>query len=536
MAQIALTSQSDQNLPTYRERKQGSIEIAEFAGDGLLPTNANVITVDADVDGQFIAHLLPARYGLRIPAMTNYWGSHVSVLDLTTGTVREQGWPFATSWPFAGPPPANGTPNPGTPLTLASNLDYAVDVFVRRQVVSLYASLPEQWSPELNNVAGLIGLNSYLALALDPSQPISPYSPSGAYEDLLMDIPTATLTPAVGPPRVLAFSQPPLEGENLEGSPMSVVFEDVAPGTYSFSVTTARHSISNLVNGDFQALPVTLTLPSWTPPGIVPATADLVAPLTDWNPVDLDAFDPLANTTLRIENYSWDPNQTNYVLEQSFTATNVVDGSFPLDFWSPAYAGGRLFYAPHGLPGVGNSVQMQMPAGGFTFYSYQVLTHRWFRGEVPGPGDYTVPVYDGGPNDNLNAAAPGPSYSLTLKSVSDEDPTYDVPGTIMTVVTRTNIAGMSVIVTNAVFTMTNQTISDYKGWYLGIVQNPNWQYLRSDYSFSGTLPLQVVNVARMTRGTAVNGVVTNRTTGAALGAVRIQLLTRYGQLLQEITN
>jgi hypothetical protein len=328
---------------------------------------------------------------------------------------------------------------------------------------------------------------------------------------------------------------------------MEVVFEDVASGTYSFSVSAARHSISNAVGGSifggdaqFEPMPVSITLPPWKPPGIVPgvnpASADFVAPLTYWSPVSLYAFCPLANTTLRIENYFWDPNQSNYVLSGTASATNVVDSTFPLDFWSPSYAGGRLFYAPNALPGVGHFLQMQMPAGAFTFYSLQALPGRWFRGYVPGPGSYTFQIYDGGPNDNLNAAAPTPSYSLTLKSVSDDDPTFDVPGTTMTMLTLTNISGTNLFVTNAVFAISNQTIAGYKGAQSGIVQNPNWEYLRSDFSFPSSLPLQVVNVARMRRGTAVNGMVTNRLTGAALNSVRVQLLTRFGQLLQEITN
>ena len=119
--------------PLYQLREQSGIEFAEYSTDHLLATNNRAVSADSDETGTFATQLLPARYGIRIADMTNYWGEKVIVRDLTDDTEFEQGWPFAVPWPYSSLPPSNGTTNRGYPLVFQPNHDYEVDLYVRAQ-------------------------------------------------------------------------------------------------------------------------------------------------------------------------------------------------------------------------------------------------------------------------------------------------------------------------------------------------------------------------------------------------------------------
>ena len=122
----------------YRQVREQQINI-EFlesedpsSGPYLKPAYRTV-TVITDTNGEFTVALPSAYYGLRISSMTNHWGSHVRLRNLTTTVNNEketvQGWPFY-KWPHASTPPSNGTAKQGRPIPIRSGHEYLLDVFV----------------------------------------------------------------------------------------------------------------------------------------------------------------------------------------------------------------------------------------------------------------------------------------------------------------------------------------------------------------------------------------------------------------------
>ena len=88
------------NKPIYKPMMQTDIHFVEFNSPEenfgqLLPDGSRIIPVNTDENGEFTVCLLPAEYGIKIEGMTDYWGSHIHLQNVTEGTGISQGWPFS---------------------------------------------------------------------------------------------------------------------------------------------------------------------------------------------------------------------------------------------------------------------------------------------------------------------------------------------------------------------------------------------------------------------------------------------------------
>ena len=90
-----------QARPKYRGKAVSNIQLIEAEEDACLIEAARVVTIEStDENGFFTALLPPARYGIRIESLEDYWGSHVLLTDVS---------PVPLSFPL--PPPVTSAAN-----------------------------------------------------------------------------------------------------------------------------------------------------------------------------------------------------------------------------------------------------------------------------------------------------------------------------------------------------------------------------------------------------------------------------------------
>ena len=495
----AIPTKFGEREPLYESRKQTGIEFTEYATDHLLETNSRVVSADSDETGTFATQLLPARYGIRIGSMSNYWGEKMVVHDLTDGTAFEQGWPFAEQWPYAGLPPSNGTTNHGNPLVFKSNHDYQVDVYVRTQKVSVVTSI----GSSDGDYPG-----QYLALAIPNASPTGKGGPVVEFSDLEVLSPYIALNSASG-----------MRVTNSD----SAAFADVTPGFYSLTATAGLHSVTGQYSGtdteNFQ-------VPDWKAPGVVPDTDPMnIEPLTDYAAAFFSATYQKRASTLALEEYSW--NGSQYDLVTTNPPANRISryDNIPIAFVRPDYSGGKIFRAPYAMPGLGPYfTDIPMPPGAFDYWIYLSADH-WFHGSVSDGGSYTQQIYIDGPNNNVGPTQPpSPSYDLQLHAIAKDDPAYDVPNTTI------NLAGTTVQITNQTLVDYTNGPTDYSN-----LANPNWEVLYATVGIVDLTRPTLSLTAFCQRGTAVRGNITD-TNAAPLPNATITVRTHFGAVLKSVTN
>ncbi len=503
----------NERKPIYRPREQAGIEFIEYGPDGLLALDANILTAEADEAGQFAIDLVPARYGVRVPGLSNYWGNHVQVLDLTGKSGRSQGWPFAFAWPYGGVPPANGTTNGGVPLVMLPRREYQLDLFVHRQ----QAYLRQFLYSELSMPTRYLVLS---VLSLDQRNPqIVPFQ---FYDEIVLGGASATLLAGDGtvltqPLRAFGLDQP--------FNPALIEFAGLKPGTNTLTVSVPRRTFSfwDVETQSYSRHSLVRVLPEWQPPGVLPSSnpsqLDFVAPLGI-------AEDPSGGTgtfdtsgrSLRLEVHALSIFTQEYV-----EPPEIITEPDRLAFVSPAYAGTKLFAYPAILPLRG--FHPPLPPGEFDYWIQ--FDDKWYRGQAGASGDVQAVIWVGGPNDNANAPPPAPAYNLTLVSINADDPLMNVSGTF---VELGNGAGTVPMAGQTLNGITNQLGSRPPF-------NAHWQTVSYATELIDPLSPTLRFTAQMRRGLGLRGSVTN--TAAPAGPLRgalVRIFDRFGSLVGQLTN
>jgi len=391
--------------PLYLPKAQAGIEIVEHFSPGgnfdqLLPPGSRIISVDTDPDGHFTAQVLPGLYGFRIPTMSGYTGSVVSVADVTSGSqsYRIQGWPYPEEWPngFTGLPPENGTGSAGFPLLLESCHEYCLDLYVRKTVADVTGTVLADIGDPTRQIM--------FSEELGSDDVVLRYSDLGT-PDSSGVVGSATLGPLPGGENVekqLRPERPVLSG--FQSSNAVFRFPEVPPGSYTIEFAHPRNTFSPATNG--------VIVPSWPSPGILPIADPLPLgnpqPLTTtFSPADAQAeyVDSGSSATWQISN--WDGSEYDAPIEQL---------GFRHDFAEVEYGHGNYF-----VPG-------KSPAGAFDFYR-EFAAGQFIKGSIGSAGDsLQIPVNVGGPEATQTNPGPSSSYSLMLEAVAYNDVTYHVPG------------------------------------------------------------------------------------------------------------
>jgi len=503
-------------LPIYELRSQSGVEWVGYAGDGLLDEASHAVVQDVDGTGTFAVALLPARYGIRIPAMPNHWGSHVMVRDLATGAVREQGWPFAEVWPYRFAPPRNGTRNDGLPLVFESGHEYELEIYVRRQEVLM---------------RGVVGMASYrptMAQVLATPENSATADPViGGEQEIVTEGGTATLMGTAVRTDLLRIA----EGVGGLAAAVEFEFRGVGSGDYTLGLAAPRHQFIQRIGGQESPVPLPVRVSSWAPPGVLPpedpTQYGFVEPLTVLEVVGLEARYQAPNTRLRLRIHVWDGAWTKtYRIVREYE-----DGDRRISMVAPDYAGGRLFALPHYWVGHFDphslGAPVPLPQGGFTFWLHWRSPQRWYEGRVSGEGDHVFDIYEFGPQDNLTATLPELAYNLTLASVNVADRAFPVPGTTIQFWDGTSHVPLE---------LSGQTLEGVRRRVGGgTALNPNWRLVRWDYEVLDPAIPHLRSTALMERGLAVRGQVHRAGAGLAVPNAQVQVRTRFGSLLQEVS-
>ncbi len=480
------------DLSDYRPRQQAGIELVEFARDTNLVVSARMVMVDTDEAGNFSLNVPPARYGVRIPGMTNYWGSHVTFTDRTNGEAQSHGWPFA-EWFGSSIFPRNGAPNSGRLLLVQSSREYTLDLYVRRQVAYLAGTVDHPEDAVLDQVL-FFGGNATATIPCN---------------DLVIGGGVIRVTPADGSP---AFDAPltdtPISGASERDANFLI---EVPAGTYRLQPVHPRYTFT--IEGQ-TATTKTTTVSPWTAPGVQPPISgsgddNFVQPLMNQFPVNFRATLVPSTTSVTLLVRRW--NEVSMTYE-------------PVEPQTLGYPSG-----PMRIPYMGSRIMVgsQFPVGPF---------EAWFpiTGKLFGqPDQFKVSftsegqqaefaVKVGGPDDNLSLL-PTPAYDLTLSSVSEEDSGFVVPGTTVTLFTQDGEQAIPV---------SEQTITGFKGTaHAPGVANPNWASAGFKVEIADSAKPRVKLILYFRRGFHLMGTVKQAGTGTPLAGAKVQATDRFGRPL-----
>lgn len=397
--------------PIYQERQAAQIELIEYSDDALLRVTNRLISVDTDARGEFSVPVTPARYGIRILSLSNYWGSHVlhhqvtappdqpvppGLPPATSDALLGQGWPFADPWPFAGRPPKNLTTSDGEPLLLNSG-DHSLELYVHRQQANLVGTL------------GSGSLSSPTARVLLARQE-DPYIELFAdYSDLVHGGGVAKVrNTGTGESRTF-----PIEDDGANVTDMFVL-RGLDAGDYELSFEHPRFDVRLGASTT-----LSFSVPAWRAPGVLPASDPAsLGFIRALNPSPLPSFTiavatPKPSTTVvRWEVLVWNEESENPEYE-------LDEGAVPtIDFVQPDFAGGLVFDATRGFP-----------IGGFTYWA-RVPGGALFEGRVNGEGANVLhTIFMGGPSASQESDGPSErGYSLTYRAVAADDRGTLIPG------------------------------------------------------------------------------------------------------------
>ena len=485
---------TSKDRPIYRLRAQGGIEFRETAASGgLISTNDNTVIVDTDALGGASFNILPGVYGVKIPDMTNYWGSE-ALYELVGGTnTIDVGWPYGDAWPYGG---SYNEPHQGAGLVFDSGGSHRIDLFVRRKKVDL---------------EGVVFLD-----ADDPAtyqiiaNPAEGDEVTLFYADMAETGGTVTMTGGTSGPVVTNMVAEP------NGNFVSFTFPDVRPGSYTFAAAHPRNTFtgSGITIGEWGDFPGdTPPTPPGTPIDRVPLTK-IEADSTPFGPL---GFPPLLATyggsdTITMNVYAWNENANPapaYEFQFSVMDPSVVQ---------PAYAS-NLYFSPIAPNHV-------VPVGGYEFWR-GFGEQGWFTASG-GASPYDV-YLDGPPGagnkDNTAASnAPAITYSLTIEDRSLDDPTLVIEPT-------TNFMAMGEKIEGG------QTTNGFSGGFTpASVEHRQWEW-------PGDKPRRVEVVSRnpphvlvtplLKLGLAVSGTVSRVSTTQKVAQASVRVMDRYGNTLRK---
>ncbi|MBI2926295.1 MAG: carboxypeptidase regulatory-like domain-containing protein [Verrucomicrobia bacterium] len=519
--------------PVYQPRQVETIRLWEYADDPLVPLGLSITNVPVDEAGNFSFTVLPSRYGLYIPGMTNHWGSHVILIeeDLTDTNApvammpagenvitSGQGWPLFGHWPYPGRPPKNGTANDGEPLVLNS-ANYSLDAFVRRKVASVAGTV------------GNVALTTPTAKILLARQEDPFVEETADYSDLSAGGGMATLTRlSTGETRTVPLFS---AGGNLTDH---YLFPAVPPGSYRVEFSHPRFT--------FPGARPTVLVSQWAAlPGAIPVSDPGVVPFfppLSTIPAGLSGLvTPTARYTPSTTQIEWEINVWNEELDPPMYETETAQpGEVAIEFIQPAYASGRIFVSPP-----------QLPVGGFTYWAR--VRGALYRGEVGSEGaNVTHQIFIGGPSDNVSETMlPTARYNVTYRAVSEADPFDLIPGIQITLEPPDESVAPAVLVTSS----TNRTLNAHAGplairsvtdtlsdweWAFELEQVGPFipvfttNYLADIIVTDAAGPDAVITV-KMRRPTTLTSTVESATSGRSLLAGRLQLSDRFGNRVGE---
>ena len=414
-----LTEFTDPGDPTSPLVADAPVDLNVDLGDGpYLPPDQRVVSVDTDESGLFSIAIQPGRYGLRIPALNEvegvdgpgYWGSHVILRDLTTGTTFTREWPLHQQWP-------SGFTSPTAfPIALQSNHEYELDIFVRKQVVEIRGEVRPIDDPIRRLLANVDDLGT--------SGNTSGHS---GFEDLVDNGGMATLVSPNGTQMeaLFIFNDPGQEPD------IAYQISNVVAGSHTLSLAHTRFTFSQ----DGNALPIDIDIPAWNGPGELPALdpggSSYIEPLTsvEIDP-DIRATYTPSNTVVMLRRFFVNPNpgpedpeydEAASLLDASGTTNGITPVAIAVE---PDYTDNKIFL--HNV----SSSQGVWPVGSFSF---------WMGGDVEGTvtwakvsGSTTVSVHYGGTLNSFTDSQPFNTVTVHFRSVNSDDPNTEITGTNFT--------------------------------------------------------------------------------------------------------
>jgi hypothetical protein len=474
--------------PIYHLREQtGLVFRITAASEAFISTNETTVTVDTDALGEAALTVLPGVYGVKIPGMTNYWGSE-ALYEVVGGTnIISVGWPYGDAWPYGG---SYNALHQGAGLLFDSGADLRIDLFARRKKVDLEGVVfldpddPTTWQVLANPAQG-----DEVVLF---------------YADMAETGGMVTMTGGTnGPVTTNMVAEP-------NGNFVKYTFRDVVPGMYSFSAAHVRNTFtgSGITIGEWG------DYPGATPPTFPGSPLDRT-PLTrieaDSTPFGPLGFPPLladyaGSDTRTMTVYAWNQNANPvpaYELQFTTSDPQIVQ---------PSYAS-NLFFATIAPTHV-------VPVGGFTFWR-SFGEHGWYKKKGAGPYD----VYLDGDDDNTAVSnAPSVTYSLTYEDRSIDDPTLLIrPVTNITATGETILSGQTNATFSGSFTPTN-------------VVHMQWEWPSNTpyrVEILSRKPPRVRVSPLLKLGLAVSGTVSRASSTQFVSRASVRVYDRYGKVLRK---
>ncbi|MEM7391245.1 MAG: carboxypeptidase-like regulatory domain-containing protein, partial [Verrucomicrobiota bacterium] len=470
--------------PIYQLREQTGIVFCEAAHTGgLLNTNDAEVIIDTAASGEVTFNILPGVYGIKIPGMSNYWGSEI-LYDLAGGpSVIDMGWPYGDFWPYG---PTRREAHHAAGVAFDSGGDVRLDLFVRKHQVKVVGDV----------AADAKDPTTYQILA----NPSEPSEVTVFHSDIALNGGTVTLS--TSGVMIASTNLTPLG--NIARS--QYVFPEVKPGVYTLTATHPRNTFT----------PVGFTVGPWGFPGDLPPTlplspADfvplttLISPEVPLGPEPIPLLEAVFTSpdTVTLDVYAYDMDMMVYNL-QFTTRPQIAE--------AVTYASGVhcSLIAP----------DFHVPKGMYRIWT-DFGANGWHLESGTGSGSFDV--YLDGPMDNTSSSnAPSIKYNLTARNPNIDDSTMLVTGS-------TNVLDGGMKVAHGA------TLMDYEGSFTPTnVINPMWEwpgamsfsYKVLDHSIPHielTVPLRL--------GLGVTGMV--RIAGTTTGvASSMSVFDRYGDCLR----
>lgn len=481
------------NRPAYARAPVDLLVFKESAVSFQLKPPFRMTMFGTDESGEAVIKILPGVYGLEAPTLSEYFGSDCRIHDATTGETLSHGWPFMNS-PDAAPFPMS--PHHSLGLRFSSGHEYQVDLYTRAKFYDVRGEVkPDPLDPVTQRIVAVSGTNSVVV-------PITELT-SGGVATLAGHPPTKPLTLV---PQTITNANP--AAPNAE-----FLFEDVPPGTRSLSITHPRNAITPFSGGSS----LSVALPDWGPPGIVDASdvADAAAGLFPLQTRRLQnggggpaftAAMPIATDTVKVNHYRWITNAPgSYVLETG----DILNPNYFVPDHSPA----SLLYR---YAGAG-----RFKMGSRDWFLYFVLNPtNWFKAGfiTTNTGhEFVFNAYSGGPSNNVI----GPItevIDLSVRAESDADASLSIPFVRVEMQDGTDVD-------------TPYITNSYSASYVPMtVGHSNWAWT-TKYTFTEPLPGEFLLTLKMRRGMGVSGLVRDANNSAPLANARVQVLDRFGGLL-----
>lgn len=445
--------------PIYQAKAVDQLKWMAAEEDGWLTDSYAAIEVNTDESGYFTIELPPARYGLMLETLNDYWGSHVVLTDvsapevgyppkgpvtpssiqprqlipgfpdfpdipdfpdfpdipdipdltdpgslpsLPTGPTRNlfpvegQGWPFYQTWPSDwGEPPSNGAQAPGHPLVI-KNPEYHLEAYLRKQGISLLGNVGMSAVPTERYVG------SYKS-EFDQIQTVT-YSELGDGRGVAKLVPmnaaggdAPSLTEEESTANIQARTPVLTLGSGAQNTTArgDFVFFENAPPG-SYNLQFTHPRFT------FEPASLPVEIPTWQAPGVLPSESPLEAeypePMTVMPLVGPGGFlDP----TLVFADYTLNGATIQLSVQQW---VEPEDGSDPfyetveeLSWTQMVNNNGIAYLTSDDAPGKIFANPQTLPSVGFSFWA--PAGSAWYYGT--GPGNHTL--FIGGPSDNTES-------------------------------------------------------------------------------------------------------------------------------------